>query len=504
MPKRMISDAIWKSKKIRKVQPAEFRVEYTWIIAAVEDNGVFEYDPETLWAQAYALARPGWTPDRVKELLDEFIRVGLLLKYEAAGKTWCYLVGSDKEGRLPPPSQRYSKLPPPSAKDQPTVTLGLPYGEPRPDLGTTYGANGDAVIGIGSGLGLGNGHGVGDDSIALTLTAPIALAATVPVVQQKTRRDETEQEPIHNHNSDISITLADYLHSCMKEHNPDAFNSAPPKWKQYWAKDMETLLPVYPEQRLHDIIKESQINPIFRKYVVRGAGLVDMADSIYDHLMNHGMSQAKADEVEVEDDDQNVPPDEPSLDAPDDEDPIEIRHPELSAMKYTIRDPVEGELDPARRRRYIPDGGQGRYQPRRQFIPEPSASAEDEGDSDNEVKNQMAKKAVAFIDSKDVWERLSVLKDVWKEVSDRNVNLINFRHILRDHKLAVPEDNPVEYLADVIRWTMRFWAKREELAHGSASFAARFEEIQQDYASEISKAEAGENKIMALDFDEEL
>ena len=42
MPKRMISDAIWKSKKIRLVQPAEFRVEYTWIIAVVEDNGVFE------------------------------------------------------------------------------------------------------------------------------------------------------------------------------------------------------------------------------------------------------------------------------------------------------------------------------------------------------------------------------------------------------------------------------------------------------------------------------
>jgi hypothetical protein len=61
MPKRMISDAIWKSKKIRQVQPPDYRVEYAWIIAHFEDNGVCEYDPESLWADAYATARPGWT-----------------------------------------------------------------------------------------------------------------------------------------------------------------------------------------------------------------------------------------------------------------------------------------------------------------------------------------------------------------------------------------------------------------------------------------------------------
>jgi hypothetical protein len=80
----------------------------------------------------------------------------------------------------------------------------------------------------------------------------------------------------------------------MEEHNPVAFNSAPTKWKQFWSSDIQTLLPVYPEKQLRDIILESQSNPQFRKLVVRGAGLVKMAGGIYDHLMNHGACSAKA------------------------------------------------------------------------------------------------------------------------------------------------------------------------------------------------------------------
>jgi hypothetical protein len=295
MPKRMISDAIWKSKKIRQVQPAEFRVEYTWIIAAAEDNGVFEFDPETLWADAYALARPGWTPDRVKELVDEFIRVGLLHKYEAAGKTWCYLVGSDKEGRLPPPSQRYSKLPLPSAKEQSSLTLGEPYAEPNVEIGSPYGTNGDAVIGIG----LGNGSGIGSaPGIGRGESFPIALTSPNHSDQKKTKQEDTEQQATRQQavqeQHSTSITLADYLHNCMNKYNPGAFESAPTRWKQFWSSDIETLLPIYPEKQLRDIILESQSNPQFRKLVVRGAGLVKMAEGIYDHLMNHGAYSTKA------------------------------------------------------------------------------------------------------------------------------------------------------------------------------------------------------------------
>ena len=109
--KRIISDITWKSKKIREVQPSDFRPEYTWIRPIVSDNGVFEYDPTALWAEAYVSARPGWTPEQVKAVLDEFIRVGLLLQYESGGRTWCYWVGDEGNGHLPPPSKRNSTFP---------------------------------------------------------------------------------------------------------------------------------------------------------------------------------------------------------------------------------------------------------------------------------------------------------------------------------------------------------------------------------------------------------
>jgi hypothetical protein len=124
----------------------------------VEDNGVFEYDPEKLWAAAYALARPGWTPDRVKELLDELIRVGLLIQFNAQGKTWCYLVGSDKPGHLPPPSMRNSKFPLPPSYDKTSQSLRQSYDEPSRPLATPR----ESFLGLGLGSGLGPGSGRGE------------------------------------------------------------------------------------------------------------------------------------------------------------------------------------------------------------------------------------------------------------------------------------------------------------------------------------------------------
>jgi hypothetical protein len=147
MPKRIITDATWMSKKIRSVQPPDFRSEYAWIMPIFEDNGVAEYDPERTHAEAYVLSRPDIGQDKVKAILDEFVRVGLYKKYEGDGKTYLYLVGSEVPGNLPPKSQRFSKLPLPPAYGDPTGEQGLPL----PGIG--FG------IGLGSGLGLGSGSG---------------------------------------------------------------------------------------------------------------------------------------------------------------------------------------------------------------------------------------------------------------------------------------------------------------------------------------------------------
>jgi hypothetical protein len=69
---------------------------------------------------------------------------------------------------------------------------------------------------------------------------------------------------------------------------------------------------------------------------------------------------------------------------------------------------------------------------------------------------------------------------VWKEVFDKHVSCLDFRVILRDEEL--PRENPDEYLAKVISWTMQSWPKRGELRFGSQNFARRFKEIQEDFA----------------------
>jgi len=125
MSKRIIADVTYRSKKVRAVHPPEFRPEYAWIMPMFADNGVCEYDPGFIWTTAYSLSRPGWTEEQVQTVIDEFVRVGLYLKYEAEGKAWLYLVGSDKAGHLPPPSQRHSTLPLPSGYPEPSPNLTL-------------------------------------------------------------------------------------------------------------------------------------------------------------------------------------------------------------------------------------------------------------------------------------------------------------------------------------------------------------------------------------------
>ena len=49
------------------------------------------------------------------------------------------------------------------------------------------------------------------------------------------------------------------------------------------------------------------------------------------------------------------------------------------------------------------------------------------------------------------------------------------------------------------------WPKQGELKYGSTSFTSRFKEIQQDYASEMSKVESsGEQKAILINLIEDL
>jgi hypothetical protein len=113
MPARVVDDSIYLSSKVKALKP-EYRAEYSYLIPLAEANGVFEADPERIWATAYSYHRDGITPGWVRDLLEDLKRVDLLRTWTEVGKTWGFWVGIDKPGRLPSKEhlKRYKNLPP--------------------------------------------------------------------------------------------------------------------------------------------------------------------------------------------------------------------------------------------------------------------------------------------------------------------------------------------------------------------------------------------------------
>ena len=114
MPARVVDgDAIYLSRKVKALKP-EHRAEYSYLIPLAEANGVFEADPNRIWARAYSFHRSGIDPGWVRDLLGDFQKVDLLRTWTENGKTWGWWTGIDKAGRLPSKKHldRYKNLPP--------------------------------------------------------------------------------------------------------------------------------------------------------------------------------------------------------------------------------------------------------------------------------------------------------------------------------------------------------------------------------------------------------
>jgi len=96
---------VWRSDKIRRAEPIWIRAEFANLLPLALANGVFECDPGRVYADVYSFNRPDITPDKVPIILDGFVNVKLLFRWQADGKTWGFWVGIDKGGRLPPASR---------------------------------------------------------------------------------------------------------------------------------------------------------------------------------------------------------------------------------------------------------------------------------------------------------------------------------------------------------------------------------------------------------------
>lgn len=114
LPKRLLDgEALWASRKLRRVREPS-RIHYANWVPLAEANGVFEADTELVWSRVYAALMPSFTVEQTQDLIDEFVRVGLVVLWQQDGTTWGYFTGMEKEGRLPSAShlKRYKNLPP--------------------------------------------------------------------------------------------------------------------------------------------------------------------------------------------------------------------------------------------------------------------------------------------------------------------------------------------------------------------------------------------------------
>jgi hypothetical protein len=153
MPKRVVDgDAVWKSMRLKKVEPPKYRAEFANLLPLALANGTFEVDPELVWAQVFAFNRPDVTPDDVVAMLDQFEKVKMLFRYEDQQKKWWgYWVGIEKAGRLPPPSERNRE------KRGPEPPAGLL----QDFLGGSYPGLRQAIGGGSLGMGTGTGTCIG-------------------------------------------------------------------------------------------------------------------------------------------------------------------------------------------------------------------------------------------------------------------------------------------------------------------------------------------------------
>jgi hypothetical protein len=350
MPKRIVDgDALWCSEKLLTV-PDKYRVEYAWILPLANANGCFECSPLLVWRTCYSALRDDYTMKMVGDMLDAFEAAKMLFRWkDKAGKTFGFFIGSEKEGRLPKPSDRLK-----SAKQWQTGML--PVKELSKFLGHTSQleeyrtrdllatnsrpSRGDLADksptgnGIGSGVGNGSGDGFGDgkgsgvgEGIAYSnghITTLPASSITSSFITshnnntstpqhgntstpnttttlKPTFADEEEPEPevpvdegkLSTADDKFSNTSAKgfaMMFRMLMYDNPFATDT-PKNWEDMWETDFKQLLARHSEIEVAGIIAVSQMKAGNKECYFRAKSLVD---GMVSGKMLHTMVREKA------------------------------------------------------------------------------------------------------------------------------------------------------------------------------------------------------------------
>jgi len=103
-------DKLWKSEKIRHLQPAH-QAEYAWLLAFADPNGNFEYDPVIIHSNCYASNRPTISLAQLEAILEDFKKNGLLFTWEERGKIYAHFTGIEETLLPPKRRERYRTIP---------------------------------------------------------------------------------------------------------------------------------------------------------------------------------------------------------------------------------------------------------------------------------------------------------------------------------------------------------------------------------------------------------
>lgn len=210
MPKRMIDgDAMWSSDRLARCELFARR-EFAWLFPISDPNGSFELKPRAIWGKVAAI-RDDLTIEVLGKIFAEYERVKLLFVWEESGKRYAHWVGSDKPGRLPPPSHRkYERTDsPPVPQDKLAAWLlettsnqsitepqASTLGTPSLSLGVTQASSLDGRVGLGR-VGFGRDDGTRAREIPNT-PIPESWETCLVFASDKYRERERE-DPNWNH-----------------------------------------------------------------------------------------------------------------------------------------------------------------------------------------------------------------------------------------------------------------------------------------------------------------
>jgi len=84
---RMLNREIGMSMKFQELQSDTARLFATWTIAHLDKNGVFYGDPQSVRSAVFPM-REDITNAQVTEILRDMEQVGLIVRFQAGGRTW--------------------------------------------------------------------------------------------------------------------------------------------------------------------------------------------------------------------------------------------------------------------------------------------------------------------------------------------------------------------------------------------------------------------------------